>query len=56
MYGIKFAPLAAQGHNPFRVDDLFDITQGSSFLATLGYTSESRWDSRNSREAAKKES
>ena len=32
--------------NPFRVDDVcFTIPQGSSFLATLGYMTESLWDS-----------
>ena len=37
----------AEGCNPFRVDDVwFTISQGSSFLATLGWMMESRWDSR----------
>ena len=40
---IFFAPT---GCNPFRVDDVcFTISQGSSFLATLGYMMESLWDS-----------
>jgi hypothetical protein len=35
------------GCNPFRVDGLFDpFTQGSSFLATLGFVAESLLDSR----------
>jgi hypothetical protein len=33
-------------HNPVGVDDEFDSsTQGSSCLATLGFGTESRWDS-----------
>jgi hypothetical protein len=36
----------AMGPNPFRLDDVcFTIPQGSSFLATLGFGPESRWDS-----------
>jgi hypothetical protein len=36
----------ATGPNPFRVDDVcFTIPQGSSFLATLGFMTESLWDS-----------
>src|SRR5260370_28496159 len=35
-----------QPHNPFRVGTrLRGISQGSSFLATLGFGSESLWDS-----------
>lgn len=38
--------LTPTGCNPFRVDDIcFTISQGSSFLATLGYMMESLWDS-----------
>ncbi len=34
------------GHNPFRVAALLaTISQGSSFLATLGFEAESLWDS-----------
>jgi hypothetical protein len=34
------------GCNPFRVDDFcFTVSQGSSFLATLGWMMESLWDS-----------
>ena len=37
----------ARGRNPFRVEDIwFTISQGSSCLATLGWRTESRWDSR----------
>ena len=40
---ILFAPM---GCNPFRVEDVwFTISQGSSFLATLGWRTESLWDS-----------
>jgi len=34
-------------HNPFRVDEVCcTVSQGSSCLATLGWMTESRWDSR----------
>jgi hypothetical protein len=34
------------GHNPFRVvPDVACVSQGSSFLATLGFVAESLWDS-----------
>ena len=34
------------GQNPFRVQEFFfTVSQGSSFLATLGWRTESRWDS-----------
>src|SRR5258706_16458457 len=34
------------GHNPFRVETYPPlISQGSSFLATLGFVAESLWDS-----------
>jgi len=37
---------ATQRHNPFRVAALLaTISQGSSFLATLGFEAESLWDS-----------
>ena len=37
---------APMGCNPFRVDDFcFTVSQGSSFLATLGWMMESLWDS-----------
>src|SRR6185503_4353578 len=32
------------GHNPFRVFKCSPQTQGSSFLATLGFEAKSRWD------------
>ena len=33
-------------HNPVGVEDILKlVTQGSSFLATLGFVPESRWDS-----------
>ena len=36
----------ATGHNPVGVATCFDpVSQGSSFLATLGFEPESRWDS-----------
>ena len=37
----------ARGCNPFRVGDVWlTVSQGSSCLATLGWRTESRWDSR----------
>ena len=37
----------ARGRNPFRVGEVwFTVSQGSSCLATLGWMTESRWDSR----------
>ena len=37
----------ARGRNPFRVGEVwFTVSQGSSCLATLGWRTESRWDSR----------
>ena len=42
----------AEGHNPFRVEHSrvehiwFTVSQGSSCLATLGWRTESLWDSR----------
>jgi hypothetical protein len=42
------------GCNPFRVEDVcFTISQGSSFLATLGYMLESLWDSPTGTRAAR---
>jgi len=36
------------GRNRVAVDDIFGtMTQGSSHLATLGFETESRWDSKN---------
>ena len=36
-----------RGHNPVGVENIFgSVTQGSSFLATLGFAPESRWDSK----------
>jgi hypothetical protein len=36
------------GHNPVGVETPFDmVTQGSSFLATLGWRKESLWDCQN---------
>ena len=32
------------GHNPFRVFKCWPQTQGSSFLATLGFEAKSLWD------------
>ena len=44
----------AKGHNPFRVGDVwFTISQGSSFLATLGWMTESLWDSPTGTRAAR---
>ena len=38
---------APMGCNPFRVGGVcFTVSQGSAFLATLGWMMESRWDSR----------
>jgi hypothetical protein len=38
--------IGANGCNPFRVENGLEwLTQGSSFLATLGWMMESRWDS-----------
>ena len=35
-------------NNPFGVDySIIFVSQGSSFLATLGFVAESRWDSQN---------
>src|SRR5437870_11058971 len=39
-------PMQGSGRNPFRVlRRSVSLTQGSSFLATLGFGPESRWDS-----------
>ena len=38
------------GHNPVGVETHFDtVSQGSSFLATLGWRTQSLWDCRNVR-------
>ncbi len=39
------SPFGARGFNPFRVDACWTNTQGSSFLATLGWMTQSLWDS-----------
>src|SRR5437660_443337 len=40
-------PRGEQRHNPVGVDEVLRArTQGSSFLATLGFEAESLWDSR----------
>ncbi len=33
---------------PLGLDKFFDVTQGGSYLATLGFMTQSRWDWRNS--------
>jgi hypothetical protein len=41
------------GHNPVGVfDDLILLTQGSSFVATLGWTMQSLWDWQNHADSA----
>jgi hypothetical protein len=42
---ISFSPIArGVCRNPVGVDDLSSFTQGSSFLATLGWRTQSLWD------------
>ena len=44
--GLRGMRRSRSGGHPFRVQDfLCAVSQGSSFLATLGWRTESRWDS-----------